>query len=376
MKYFIIVGEASGDLHASNLMRELKQVDPQAEFRFLGGDLMLAQGGTLIKHYSEMAFMGFWAVIKNLATILNNLQQCKAAIDDFRPDLVILVDYPSFNLKIASYVKSQYNTPVYYYISPKLWAWKTYRIKSIKKYVDHMFCIFPFEVDFYKQFDYQVQYVGNPTVESVRRLCNRDQSFESFCEHNGLSRKPIIAILPGSRKQEIAACLSKMILAASEFGEYQVVVSGAPGLDADYYRQFSSLSQLPVLFGQTYQLLFHAQAALVNSGTATLETALIGTPQVVVYHVLGGRLAYLAKDIVIKTKHISLVNIIARKEIVKELVAHLFQVKSIVAELDLILNNHSYRQGIINNYEALQLELGASVASQHTAKLIAKALKP
>lgn len=239
-----------------------------------------------------------------------------------------------------------------------------------------MFCIFPFEVDFYKQFDYQVQYVGNPTVESVRRLCNRDQSFESFCEHNGLSRKPIIAILPGSRKQEIAACLSKMILAASEFGEYQVVVSGAPGLDADYYRQFSSLSQLPVLFGQTYQLLFHAQAALVNSGTATLETALIGTPQVVVYHVLGGRLAYLAKDIVIKTKHISLVNIIARKEIVKELVAHLFQVKSIVAELDLILNNHSYRQGIINNYEALQLELGASVASQQTAKLIAKALKP
>jgi lipid-A-disaccharide synthase len=375
MRYFIIAGEASGDLHASNLMRELLLTDTNAEFCFLGGDLMLAQGGRLVTHYSEMAFMGFWAVAKNAKKIMNNIQVCKDAIDNFRPDLVILVDYPSFNLRIASYVKSNSNIPVYYYISPKLWAWKRYRIKSIKKYVDRMFCIFPFELGFYKQYDYNVEYVGNPTAESVRSLCNRDEVFEDFCDKNKFSQKPIIAILPGSRKQEIAACLSKMINAASEFQDYQIVISGAPGLSADYYDQFSSLSQLPVLFDQTYQLVLHAKVAIVNSGTATLETALIGTPQVVVYHLLGGRLAYWVKNIIIKTKYISLVNILAKKEIVKELIAHLFTEKNIVNELDEILNNKIYRQTMLKEYSEIETELGDSVASQKTAALIQQFLK-
>lgn len=375
MKYFLIAGEASGDLHASNLMRDLRRTDPNAEFCFLGGDLMLAQGGKLVKHYRQMAFMGFVAVLRNLKTVLQNLTDCKNAIADFKPDVVILIDYPSFNLRIARYVKENFDIPVFYYISPKIWVWKEYRIKDIKKYVDRMFCIFPFETEFYQKHNYTVDYVGNPTVDSVAELCNRNERFDEFCTKNNLPQKPIIALLPGSRKQEISACLHRMVLAARKFSNYQLVISGAPGIDAEFYNQSPELADIPVLFNQTYQLVLHSRAAVVNSGTATLETALIGTPQVVVYHVIGGKLAIMAKNIFIKTKFISLVNIIAGKELVKELIAHLFTAQNVENELRQLLENKEYVKSLKMGYASISNSLGESGTSLRAAKRMFEAIK-
>lgn len=375
MKYFLIAGEASGDLHASNLMRDLRRTDPNAEFCFLGGDLMLAQGGKLVKHYRQMAFMGFVAVLRNLKTVLQNLTDCKNAIAAFKPDVVILIDYPSFNLRIARYVKENFDIPVFYYISPKIWVWKEYRIKDIKKYVDRMFCIFPFETEFYQKHNYTVDYVGNPTVDSVAELCNRNERFDEFCTKNNLPQKPIIALLPGSRKQEISACLHRMVLAARKFSNYQLVISGAPGIDAEFYNQSPELADIPVLFNQTYQLVLHSRAAVVNSGTATLETALIGTPQVVVYHVIGGKLAIMAKNIFIKTKFISLVNIIAGKELVKELIAHLFTAQNVENELRQLLENKEYVKSLKMGYANISNSLGESGTSLRAAKRMFEAIK-
>lgn len=375
MKYFLIAGEASGDLHASNLMRDLRRTDPNAEFCFLGGDLMLAQGGKLVKHYRQMAFMGFVAVLRNLKTVLQNLTDCKNAIAAFKPDVVILIDYPSFNLRIARYVKENFDIPVFYYISPKIWVWKEYRIKDIKKYVDRMFCIFPFETEFYQKHNYTVDYVGNPTVDSVAELCNRNERFDEFCTKNNLPQKPIIALLPGSRKQEISACLHRMVLAARKFSNYQLVISGAPGIDAEFYNQSPELADIPVLFNQTYQLVLHSRAAVVNSGTATLETALIGTPQVVVYHVIGGKLAIMAKNIFIKTKFISLVNIIAGKELVKELIAHLFTAQNVENELRQLLENKEYVKSLKMGYASISNSLGESGTSLRAAKRMFEAIK-
>lgn len=375
MKYFLIAGEASGDLHASNLMRDLRRTDPNAEFCFLGGDLMLAQGGKLVKHYRQMAFMGFVAVLRNLKTVLQNLTDCKNAIAAFKPDVVILIDYPSFNLRIAHYVKENFDIPVFYYISPKIWVWKEYRIKDIKKYVDRMFCIFPFETEFYQKHNYTVDYVGNPTVDSVAELCNRNERFDEFCTKNNLPQKPIIALLPGSRKQEISACLHRMVLAARKFSNYQLVISGAPGIDAEFYNQSPELADIPVLFNQTYQLVLHSRAAVVNSGTATLETALIGTPQVVVYHVIGGKLAIMAKNIFIKTKFISLVNIIAGKELVKELIAHLFTAQNVENELRQLLENKEYVKSLKMGYASISNSLGESGTSLRAAKRMFEAIK-
>lgn len=375
MKYFLIAGEASGDLHASNLMRDLRRTDPNAEFCFLGGDLMLAQGGKLVKHYRQMAFMGFVAVLRNLKTVLQNLTDCKNAIAAFKPDVVILIDYPSFNLRIARYVKENFDIPVFYYISPKIWVWKEYRIKDIKKYVDRMFCIFPFETEFYQKHNYTVDYVGNPTVDSVAELCNRNERFDEFCNKNNLPQKPIIALLPGSRKQEISACLHRMVLAARKFSNYQLVISGAPGIDAEFYNQSPELADIPVLFNQTYQLVLHSRAAVVNSGTATLETALIGTPQVVVYHVIGGKLAIMAKNIFIKTKFISLVNIIAGKELVKELIAHLFTAQNVENELRQLLENKEYVKSLKMGYASISNSLGESGTSLRAAKRMFEAIK-
>jgi lipid-A-disaccharide synthase len=274
MRYFIIAGEASGDLHASNLMRELKKQDSNAEFCFLGGDFMQLQGGTMIIHYREMAFMGFVAVVQNARKIFKNMTDCKQAILDFKPDIVILVDYPSFNLRIAQFVKEKLNTRVYYYISPKIWAWKENRIHKIKRYIDRMFTIFPFETEFYARHQFAVEYVGNPTVDSVFQRPNQQQTFEEFCSNNTLPAKPIIALLAGSRKQEISNCLPRMLKAATQFENYQTLVSAAPGIEPDFYLQYIDKKQL--IFGQTYELVAHAKAAIVNSGTATLETALIG----------------------------------------------------------------------------------------------------
>jgi lipid-A-disaccharide synthase len=370
MKYFIIAGEASGDLHASNLMRELKKLDSVAEFCFLGGDLMQTEGGKMIKHYRKMAFMGFWAVLKNARTVLKNLTDCKQAITDFKPDVVILVDYPSFNLRIARFVKENSKTPVYYYISPKIWAWKEFRIKQIKKYVDKMFTIFPFETEFYARHNYQVEYVGNPTVDSILTRPNQNQSFSEFCTENELSEKPIIALLAGSRKQEISACLPRMIESASRFSSYQIVIAGAPGIDASFYKSILRGNEVSIVFGKTYNLLQQSKAAIVNSGTATLETALVGTPQVVVYHVILGRIAYAIKDLFIKVKFFSLVNLVAEKEVVKELVAHHFTVENVSAELDKLLNDTEYRQNMLNEYSKIKSTLGETGAAGKTAKSI------
>lgn len=369
MRYFIIAGEASGDLHGSNLMKELKKQDSNAEFCFLGGDKMAEEGGKLVEHYRNMAFMGFIAVIKNAKIILKNLSDTKKAICDFKPDVVILIDYPSFNLRIAKFVKQNLkNTPVYYYISPKIWAWKEFRIKQIKKYIDEMFTIFPFETEFYKKHNYRVTYVGNPTVDSIASRPTKSPKFKDFIRKNSLPNKPIIAILPGSRKQEISACLHKMVEAADQLEEYQTVVCGAPGIENDFYDTLLPPKTYNIVFNQTYELLNLAKAAVVNSGTATLETALLITPQVVVYHVPMGKFAILVKNLIIKTKFISLVNIIAQKEVVKELLANQFTVENIKDELILLLYNDEYRYKMILNYRAIEKELGESGTAERAAK--------
>ena len=375
MKYFIIAGEASGDLHASNLMRELRKADSNAEFCFLGGDLMLAQGGKMIKHYRDMAFMGIVAVLKNARTVLKNLSDCKRAISDFQPDVLILVDYPSFNLRMARFVKENLNsTKVYYYISPKIWAWKEFRIKQIKRYVDKMFTIFPFETAFYAKHNYSVEYVGNPTVDSVCTRPNQQQTFAEFSSENNLPDKPIIAILAGSRKQEILGCLPRMIDAALRFPDYQVVIAGAPGIDVELYDAVLKGKNVSIVFGKTYELLQNSAAAVVNSGTATLETALVGTPEVVVYHIPCGWFGYLVKNIVVRVKFVSLVNIVAEKLVVKELLAHLFTVENIASELKSILKDKTYRQNMLNEYSLMRKFLGEPGAAERTAKKMVEML--
>ena len=375
LRYFLIAGEASGDLHASNLMRELKKMDPDAEFCFLGGDLMAAQGGRMVKHYRDMAFMGFVAVLKNFRKVLTNLAECKQAIGRFRPDVLILVDYPSFNLRIAKFAKETLNIPVYYYISPKIWAWKEFRIKAIKKYVDRMYTILPFETEFYKKHDYEVTYVGNPSVDSIANRPNQQQTFTEFCRLNKLSELPVIALLPGSRRQEIAGCLPMMLEAVKKHSNHQVVVSGAPGIESDFYRTFITKTDINIVFNQTYELLTHARAAVVNSGTATLETALIGTPQVVVYKVAFPALAMPLKKIFIKVNFVSLVNLIARKEVVKELIGDLFTVENIRKELNRLLYAEKYRNGMVNNYREIQEKLGPPGAARKAAEEMQKSLK-
>lgn len=375
MKYFIIAGEASGDLHASNLMRELRVADSNAEFCFLGGDLMQAQGGKMVKHYRQMAFMGFVTILKNARTVLKNLSDCKQAMLDFKPDVLILVDYPSFNLRMAHFAKQNLNAKVYYYISPKIWAWKEFRIKQIKRDVDKMFTIFPFETEFYAKHQYPVEYVGNPTVDSVCTRPNQGQTFAEFRSENNLPDKPIIAILAGSRKQEILGCLPRMIDAGLRFSDYQVVIAGAPGIDADFYQSILNGKNVHIVFGKTYDLLQQSKAAVVNSGTATLETALVGTPQVVVYHVPLGRIGNFVKDIFIQVKFVSLVNIVAEKLVVKELLAHLFTVENIATELEKILKNENYRQNMLTEYSNIKKSLGEPGAAEHAAKKIIESYK-
>jgi lipid-A-disaccharide synthase len=370
MKYFLIAGEASGDLHASNLMRELKQQDSAAEFCFLGGDLMLAEGGLLVRHYREMAFMGFVSVVRNLDKVLKNIRDCKSALLDFKPDVVILIDYPSFNLRIAKFVKEKLHLPVIYYIAPKIWAWKEYRIKSIKKYTDKVLTIFPFETEFYRKHQYVVQYVGNPTVDSVSDLLDKTETTASFLQANDLDGRPLIALLAGSRRHEIAKCLPVMLQAARRFPDYQAVVAGAPGVEKEFYSSLGGGDTVPVIFGKTYQLVYHAQAAIVNSGTATLETALIGTPQVVVYYAQPGRLVYLLKKIFLKVEYVSLVNLISGRESVRELIAHLFTPDMVAAETQKLLHNPQYRAAILADYELVKRELGEPGTARHAAAFI------
>lgn len=376
MKYYLIVGEASGDLHASHLMEALKQEDEHAEFRFLGGDLMLAAGGTLVKHYKDMAYMGFIPVLLHLRTIFANMKMCKKDILEWKPDVVILVDYPGFNLDIAGYLKKHTDIPVFYYISPKIWAWKEYRIRNIKRDVNELFSILPFEVDFYRKHNYPIHYVGNPTVDEVVAYKKaHPYSLESFISDNQLSGKPVIALLAGSRKQEIKDNLPDMIRAASAFPEYQLVLAGAPGIAPEYYNRFIEGMPVKLIFGQTYRILQHAQAALVTSGTATLETGLFGVPQVVCYHTpLKKIIAYLRKKI-IRVPYISLVNLIAGREVVKELVADTMTVGHVRGELDLLLNNEAYRNTMKEGYSDMAHKLGEPGAPGKAAELMVSLLK-
>ena len=370
MKYYLIVGEASGDLHASNLMRALKELDAEASFRFFGGDLMSEVGGTRVKHYKELAYMGFIPVLLHLRTIFKNMDLCKKDIVDWNPDVVILVDYPGFNLKIAEYIKKHTDIPIYYYISPKIWAWKEYRIKNIKRDVDELFSILPFEVDFFKGHHYPIHYVGNPCVDAVDAYQkNHAESFGEFVASNSLSDKPIIALLAGSRKQEIKDNLPMMLEAALPFvDKYQLVLAGAPGIDPAYYQLYvGSTVPVKIIFGQTYRLLQQAKAALVTSGTATLETALFRVPQTVCYYTPVGKLISFLRRHILKVKYISLVNLVANKEVVRELVADTMTVANVRSELNALLNDETYRGQMLKEYDRMIKILGPAGASHQAA---------
>lgn len=375
MKYYLIVGEASGDLHASNLMKAIMTEDPAAEFRFFGGDLMASVGGVLVKHYKDMAYMGFIPVLLHLRTIFRNMDLCKRDIVEWNPDVLILVDYPGFNLKIAEFVKQKTSIPVYYYISPKIWAWKEYRIKNIKRDIDKMYSILPFEVDFYRKHDYPITYVGNPSVDSVFSYlkCNRTDR-ESFVKENGLSDKPIVAMLAGSRKQEIRDNLSRMLKASGAFPDYQFVIAGAPGIDPEFYRPYLG-SNTKIVFSQTYRLLQHSVAAMVTSGTATLETALFGVPQVVCYYMSAGKIVSFLRKHILKVKYISLVNLITGTESVKELVADGMTIKNLRHELSEVLPGGKGREKVLSDYARLKTIIGDEGAAQRAASAIVASLR-
>ena len=377
MKYYLIVGEASGDLHASNLMKSIKFIDADAEFRFFGGDLMSAVGGTRVKHYRELAYMGFIPVLMHLRTIFANMRLCKKDVEEWAPDALILVDYPGFNLSVAEYIHSHTNIPVYYYISPKIWAWKERRIKNIKRDVDELFSILPFEIDFFeKKHDYRINYVGNPCVDAVDDFKrNRALSRAAFLEKNGLVDKPIIALLAGSRKQEIKANLPMMLQAVKHYPGYQPVLAGAPGIDKEFYELYLDAG-VNVVYGQTYDLLNNSHAALVTSGTATLEAALFNVPQVVCYAMPMGRLYSWLKKHFLKVKYVSLVNLVADREVVRELVAADMTLQNVVAELGELLSADSKkRTAMLGEYSRMMDILGKPGASQRAAEKIVSLLK-
>jgi lipid-A-disaccharide synthase len=364
MRYYIIAGEASGDLHGSNLVKELKKIDNDASIRCWGGDLMQAAGATVVKHYRDLAFMGFAEVVKNLPTILNNLKFCKEDIQQFRPDVLVLIDYPGFNLRIAKWAKDL-GFKVIYYISPQVWAWKESRVKLIRNVVDKMLVILPFEKEFYEnKWDYKVEFVGHPLAQVIRE----------FKESNPIEKdkeSPIIALLPGSRQQEIAKKLPIMLEASKAFPNYQFVVAKATSLDDGFYNQFlKGYSNVSSVRGETYRLLLRSTAALVTSGTATLETALFGVPQVVCYK--GSAISYEIAKRLIKVKYISLVNLIMDRPIVKELIQHELTKENLVRELETILHNHERIQQIKEDYRQLNdlLQQGGD-ASEKAAKIIA-----
>jgi len=365
MKYYIIAGEASGDLHGSNLMKALKNQDPKAEFRFWGGDLMNAQGGTLVKHYRDLAFMGFVEVAQNIRTIFKNINFCKKDIEQYRPDVLVLIDYPGFNLRIAAFAKSE-GIKVVYYNSPQLLAWKEGRVEKIKKYVDEMLVILPFEKDFYKKHGVDAHFVGHPLLDAISEL--PDVNTDQFKKDHGLNDKEIIALLPGSRKQEVEKMLSIMLSVRDYFPEYQFVIAGAPSLTKDFYQNYVD-ENVHFVSNKTYDLLRCSKAALVTSGTATLETALLNIPEVVCYK--GNRISYeIGKRLVMKNiSYISLVNLIMDREVVKELIQNELNTENLVQELKKVLGEN--RSRILSDYEELRQKLGASGASVNAAKLIA-----
>jgi lipid-A-disaccharide synthase len=371
MRYYLIVGEASGDLHASHLMKSLKDIDAEAEFRFFGGDMMTAVGGTRVRHYRELAYMGFIPVLLHLPVILGNMKMCKRDIAEWQSDCVILVDYPGFNLKIAKYLKSKTNIPVYYYISPKIWAWKEYRIKNIKRDVDELFSILPFEVDFFeKKHHYPIHYVGNPTADEVREFHAKEKKNSKLGIATHDEQPAVIALLAGSRKQEIKDNLPAMIKAVEPYmQDYKIVLAGAPSIEKDYYEQFIQGKKLEIVYDQTYSLLSHAHAALVTSGTATLETALFNVPQVVCYAIRMSWLFGLLRRLLLKVPFVSLVNLVANREVVTELVADTFSVENLRTELQKILEGPA-RETMLQGYAEVKRLLGEEKAPDNAAKMI------
>ncbi len=372
MRYYIIAGEASGDLHASKLMRELKKQDADADFRFWGGDLMAAHGGTPVKHYKELAFMGLMDVIMNLRAIKRNFKFCKSDILSYKPDVLILVDYPGFNLRMAEFAHKN-NITTHYYISPKVWAWKKKRAYKIKRTIDKLFVIFPFEIDFYKNYDYPVEYVGNPVIDAVDEALETLPSDAEFRKKHRLSGKPIIALLPGSRKQELKHNFPIMLGLAKYFPDYQFVVAAALSLEKAFIRSFITDEDVHLVYDATYSVLKSAQAAVVTSGTATLEAALIGTPQLVCYK--GDYISYQVARRVVDVKWISLVNLVANKEVIKEYIQYDMTDDKLQSELDKLLFDTDYRQKMSEGYHKIREVLGDRGASARTAKIIYESLQ-
>lgn len=375
MKYYLIVGEASGDLHASNLMKAIRTVDSEARFRFFGGDLMSAVGGECVKHYRELAYMGFIPVLMHLRTIMTNMSRCKKDIVEWHPDVLILVDYPGFNLSIAEYIHKNTEIPIYYYISPKIWAWKEYRIKNIKRDVDELFSILPFEVDFFGRHNYKINYIGNPCVDAVDAfLRSYKETRAEFLDSEALPDKPIVALLAGSRRQEIESNLPMMLKVMENYPEYQAVIAGAPGVDKEFYAPYLAAGAR-ILYGSTYRLLKHAHTALVTSGTATLETALFRVPQVVCYATPMAKLYSWLKKHFLKVKFVSLVNLIAGREIVKELVAADMSEGNLKREAAKLLSDTKERAAMLKEYDRMIDILGDAGASERAAAIMIRLLK-
>jgi lipid-A-disaccharide synthase len=370
VKYFLIAGEASGDLHGSALMQALRSRDVNAEFRYFGGDKMQQQGGVLLRHYREMAFMGGIEVLMNVRKIKSNLDLCRNELTRQIPDVLILIDYPSFNMKIAQFAHKN-GIKVFWFIAPKVWAWKAWRIKQLKAYVDEIFTILPFEKDYFSKHSLNVHYVGNPIVDQIQAARKNFRTREKFLADNGLNEKPVIALLPGSRVQEVKYLLPVMAKMSNEFSDYQFVISGAPSLSPSIYHKFSANNSLPVLFDQTYELLHNSRAALVTSGTATLETAFMNVPQVILYKMMGNKISYkIFRYFFLKVNYISLPNLVLGREIVKELVMHEMNFQNTRIELDKLLTDAYFRQKMLDNYALLQKETGEAGAAERAAVIM------
>jgi len=370
MRYYIIAGEASGDLHASKLIKQISNLDSSAVFRGWGGDSMEAEGMTLVKHYRDLAFMGFVEVLANLSTIFKNLSLCKSDILNFKPDVVILVDYPGFNMRIAKFLHKQKITN-FYYISPQIWAWRESRVKDIKKYIDRVFVILPFEKAFYKRFDVDVDFVGHPLLDDILHL--PEPKNKNWLSEVNPENKPVISLLPGSRKQEIKLMLPLMIEMSESYPDYQFIIGAAPSITKEFYKSIIKNKEISLIFGETRQLLKHSKASLISSGTASLEAALIGTPNIICYK--GSVISYWIARMVIKVKFIGLANLIMDKSIVKELIQADFSKEKLSKELDLLLNNSKYRSEMLGNFSLLREKLGGSGASKKAAEIMCETLK-
>ena len=368
MKYYLIAGEASGDLHGSNLMKELVIADSDSQFQYFGGDLMQKVGGRQVKHYREMAFMGFLDVLLNIKTIKKNMEFCKKDLLEFQPDVLILIDYPGFNLRVAEFAKAN-NIKVFYYISPKLWAWKEYRIKKVKAYVDKMFTIFPFETEFYKKHNFEVSYVGNPLMDSIQEYKSNPINKEDFFKKNNLDKRPIVSLLSGSRIKEIKRILPVMVEASKGLSEFQFIVAGVKNIDDKVYREIIKDNRFSIIYDETYGLLSHSYAAVVASGTAALETALFNVPQTVLYRLEGGWIVdFLMRNFIIKTKWASLPNIILQKTAVLELIQKEMTLRKVRTELDKLLFDYEYRGKMVEDYNLLRGLMGESGCSKRAAE--------